>query len=315
MQKADGTRHIHPIGGTPQAVALDDNGNLWVPTATGTVVVGVDKPPGEPQPAPVVIESNSRGSLTTPVGPFPRPITYTPGKTHLHISYTALDYREPESSRFQYRLSGYDSEWVNAGTRREASYTHLPPGQYLFEVRSEPNAGNRHPATAALSIVLQPFSYQTTWFKLLMAAVAVGLIGMLYWLRVRQIHARQEHLEALVAHRTDELKQANDKLQQASVTDPLTGLKNRRYFMEMVEDDVAGMRRGVQDDLHGKDMLFLMLDLDNFKHVNDTHGHHAGDAVLSQLSALLTRTLRADDNVIRWGGEEFIVVARCADSK
>lgn len=315
IEKADGNRQIHPIGGTPQAAVLDGEGNLWVPTVDGMVVVDVDNPPADPKPAPVIIESISRGALTAPVGPFPRPITYAPGKTDLRISYTALDYREPESSRFQYRLSGYDSEWVSAGTRRDALYTHLPPGKYLFEVRSEQGAGNQPPPAATLSIVLPPFFYQATWFKLIIAAVAASLVYLAYWLRVYQIRARQIQLEALVANRTDELKQANDKLQQASVTDPLTGLKNRRYFMEMVEKDVAAMRRSAQDDAHSKDMIFFMLDLDDFKHVNDTYGHHAGDAVLSQLSALLTRIVRTYDNVIRWGGEEFIVVARCTDRK
>jgi diguanylate cyclase (GGDEF)-like protein len=310
---ADGVHQIHPVGGTPQAGVLDADGNLWVPTTDGMIVVDVNNPPPPVKPAPVVVESVSRGNDVIPVEASAPTMTLAPGKTDLHVAYAALDYRSPESVRFQYRLLGYDADWVNAGTRREAVYTHLPPGRYTFQVRAESTRGDRDPPMAALQIVLEPLFYQTHWFYLALALVALSLVYLAYWFRMRQLRARQAQLETLVAARTNELKQANDKLQQASFTDPLTGLKNRRYFMEIVERDVAAMRRHEQDTSHSRDMIFFMLDLDDFKHVNDTHGHHAGDAVLSQLSALLTRTVRAYDNVIRWGGEEFIVVARCAD--
>lgn len=104
-----------------------------------------------------------------------------------------------------------------------------------------------------------------------------------------------------------------------SVTDALTGLKNRRYVHQTIEMDVAAsvrrwraaMVKGlVMDDA---DLIFLMLDVDHFKTVNDVHGHAVGDQLLTQLGTVLRTTCRDSDVVSRWGGEEFLIVARFTD--
>lgn len=104
------------------------------------------------------------------------------------------------------------------------------------------------------------------------------------------------------------------KLKDLSLLDTLTGLRNRRFLMEFMEPESGRILRswGPESALQ-QSLTILMLDLDHFKQVNDTHGHAAGDAVLHQLSALLKDTLRRPDLVIRWGGEEFVLVARGAD--
>lgn len=104
------------------------------------------------------------------------------------------------------------------------------------------------------------------------------------------------------------------KLKDLSLLDTLTGLRNRRFLMEFMEPESERILRtwGPESALQ-QSLAILMLDLDHFKQVNDTHGHAAGDAVLQQLSALLKDTLRRHDLIIRWGGEEFVLVARGAD--
>lgn len=104
-----------------------------------------------------------------------------------------------------------------------------------------------------------------------------------------------------------------------SVTDTLTGLRNRRYLQQTIDVDVAASVRrwrsavvkGVAVD--DADLIFLMLDIDHFKAVNDAHGHAVGDQVLIQLGTVLRTTCRDSDVVIRWGGEEFLIVARFTD--
>jgi diguanylate cyclase (GGDEF)-like protein len=104
------------------------------------------------------------------------------------------------------------------------------------------------------------------------------------------------------------------KLKDLSLHDTLTGLRNRRFLTEFMAPESERILRswGPESPLQ-QSLAILMLDLDHFKQVNDTHGHAAGDAVLQQLSALLMDTLRRHDLIIRWGGEEFVLVARGAD--
>jgi diguanylate cyclase (GGDEF)-like protein len=120
------------------------------------------------------------------------------------------------------------------------------------------------------------------------------------------------------------LKRAYRKVEEMSLSDPLTGLRNRRYLASRIDGDLAqaGRQRLTNERTHGAiggantDIVFIMLDMDHFKAVNDEHGHAAGDAVLKQFSAILMQELRDADTVVRWGGEEFLIVAKqasCAD--
>lgn len=98
-------------------------------------------------------------------------------------------------------------------------------------------------------------------------------------------------------------KRVEAELREMATTDFLTGLANRRYFMARMEDELARLQR--LDNLH---VAVLMLDLDHFKHVNDSYGHAAGDAVLKHFAVLMQAELRKIDTVGRVGGEEFAIV-------
>lgn len=117
-------------------------------------------------------------------------------------------------------------------------------------------------------------------------------------------------LENKVAERTDELKQLNQSLAKLSRTDALTGLFNRRYLEECVDNELARCRS------EGLQMAIYMLDIDHFKRLNDTHGHAAGDACLRSVAQrLLGCTRPGQDVLVRWGGEEFCLVALVPDAR
>ena len=99
-----------------------------------------------------------------------------------------------------------------------------------------------------------------------------------------------------------ETKRLMESLRDSTLTDPMTGLNNRRFLEEYVETLVASVQR------KRSHAAILMLDLDYFKMVNDTYGHDAGDAVLKALSTVLKQSVRASDLVIRYGGEEFLII-------
>lgn len=121
-----------------------------------------------------------------------------------------------------------------------------------------------------------------------------------------QMHT-QELLQEQIKQHTTALFEANERLQHESIHDPLTGLYNRRYLEDTLQREV---RRAVRAE-HG--LSVIMVDLDHFKKFNDTFGHDAGDEVLRETAALLAKSVRAEDIVCRYGGEEFIIILPMAD--
>jgi len=153
---------------------------------------------------------------------------------------------------------------------------------------------------------------------------AYGAIALDNASAYRQVAATLKALSAAQAQLLEknlELEHAYKALEDVSLTDQLTGLRNRRFFLQHVDADVAMSlrryddplpRRGTnaRDAVPGKDLVFFMVDLDHFKEVNDRHGHGGGDAVLVQMQERLREVFRESDYLIRWGGEEFLVLAR-----
>jgi len=172
------------------------------------------------------------------------------------------------------------------------------------------------------------------WFGWeLRAPWLVALVGAgigLHRARERELRRETEYcrrLEAQVRQRTRdladrnaELQLANAKLHEASHTDALTGLRNRRYLFEQISGDIDLVQRQHDGGSRGSgldrnnDIVFLMVDLDRFKPVNDAHGHVAGDRMLLEVRDVLLGACRSSDVVIRWGGDEFLVIGREATS-
>jgi len=125
------------------------------------------------------------------------------------------------------------------------------------------------------------------WLVVVVFALAAVVVGLLY---------------RKVRHANAQLHAKNDELKQQSVRDPLTGLYNRRHFLEYMGVLPPATLEAAGDKVGA---LFL-LDVDHFKHINDTWGHAAGDTVLTTLSATLAEILRETDMIVRWGGEEFL---------
>ncbi|XHS80529.1 GGDEF domain-containing protein [Burkholderiaceae bacterium UC74_6] len=243
-----------------------------------------------------------------------------PQEHGFRIAFAALDYSEPSSSRYAYRLLGLDDHWTEVGSQaRSVSYVSLEPGQYRLQVRATNRAGQWSSHELDLPISSAPAWWQTFWARagFVLAALA-GLYGFVQ-LRTHVLNLRRAQLEAMVGERTAELQAMARALEEASLIDPLTGMRNRRFFTLNVEADVAqSLRRhagpapassstaGGED----ADLCFFLLDLDDFKRVNDAYGHAAGDAMLRQMRSRLSSVFRESDHLVRWGGEEFLVVAR-----
>ena len=126
--------------------------------------------------------------------------------------------------------------------------------------------------------------------------------------RTLQLSRREMALQALVDQRTAELR-------EASTTDPLTGLRNRRYLDSRVDSDLQLCLRHYSEPRHSNpddeaDLLVMLMDLDHFKRINDRHGHAAGDQELAEFARRLRTAFRESDVLVRWGGADFLALAR-----
>jgi diguanylate cyclase (GGDEF)-like protein len=237
----------------------------------------------------------------------------------ISVEFSALDYSAPQALHYEYRLDGYDADWIHAdATHRIATYTNLSPGNYTLEVRGTNRLGVWSSHELRLGIGVPSPWYATWWFRALLVALIVLAAYGVDRVRTAVLRRRQGELEALVGDRTLELSEANTKLRELSLSDPLTGLRNRRFLDQHIESDIVMAQRRYDDwredpsnePPRDTDIVFFLIDLDNFKTVNDRYGHHGGDALLLQMRERLQEVFRESDFVVRWGGDEFLTVAR-----
>jgi len=139
-----------------------------------------------------------------------------PHPRDLQIDYTSPTFTIPQKVRFRYRLSPYDRDWHEAGTRREAFYTDLPPGRYSFRVVACNSDGVWNEQGDALEFSIAPAYYQTNWFRVLCAVLALALVWAIYRIRVGQLrHNFALTLEARIAERTSIARDLHDTLLQS----------------------------------------------------------------------------------------------------
>lgn len=267
----------------------------------------------------------------------PKKLTFKKDYEQLFFSFAVSDYLAPDQNIFAYRLLGYQDEWVfNEGQIRSASFNSLPPGHYRLEVKAKNSYGVWSEPFLKIDIRLQPPWWLSGWayFSYLILILTIIWGSFELWRRYRRQHKLMlERLHYLVEHRTQELKNkneqlkslnnelqhANEKLEKVSMTDSLTGLGNRRMMYQYLEKDVGRVNRAyisLEADLlnlshiQKNDLQFYLIDIDDFKSINDRYGHTVGDKVLIQISQILTAVSREGDYVVRYGGEEFLLVMR-----
>jgi diguanylate cyclase (GGDEF)-like protein len=234
-----------------------------------------------------------------------RSLTLNQHERTFTLDVAALDLTAAARHQYRYRLDDLENDWTLAApSQRSVTYSRIPPGNYTLRVGVDTRDGRWSTRELRLPVMVIPAFYQTTVFRALAALAIVALIYLLYRFRIRRLRARQAALELLVAERTRELSVAYARIEQASLTDPLTQLRNRRYLEQTIDADLELAKRS------GDNLVVLLADLDHFKTVNDTYGHLAGDAVLIDLARLLRQSVRASDVVLRWGGEEFLILLR-----
>jgi signal transduction histidine kinase len=218
FDNSDGLRTLAVVGDYTPRVAKSGDGKLWFMSPDGISVVDPHHLPFNKLPPPVHIEKviadrkEYRENLLSDAPSNPR---LPPLLRELEIDYTALSLVAPEKIRFREKLEGWDHDWQDAGTRRQAFYGNLPPRNYRFRVMACNNSGVWNEAGTSLDFSIAPAYYQTWWFRALCVAAFLSLLWGLYQFRLRQL-ARQFNirLEERVNERTRIARDLHDTMLQ-----------------------------------------------------------------------------------------------------
>ncbi|MGD2085238.1 MAG: diguanylate cyclase [Candidatus Aminicenantes bacterium] len=231
------------------------------------------------------------------------------GNNNIAFEYIAVSNRKENPVFYRTRLIPLDDQWSEPTKQTHIKYLNLEPGLYTFQVTANNGGGETRWLESKNHVnvlILRPF-WLTWWFLLLVSLLVMLLAFFIIKIRLNTLHRQKQILEKQVQERTEELK-------YLSITDPLTDLKNRRYLEEKIKEDIGLIERHIYDNLKSEKVTktpilgVFILDIDHFKEVNDHYGHKAGDIVIVDIAKVLIDMLRHSDTIVRWGGEEFLII-------
>jgi len=255
--KADGMRNAECNGGYwPSGVRTRD-GRLWFPTQDGLAVVDPERVPLNAEAPPVTIESFTVEGWEVPVD---KPVEVDPERKSFEITYTALSFVHPGQIRFRYKLEGLDRDWIEAGTRRTAYYSHVPPGAYQFQVIAGNSDGVWSDQAATIPVVIQAAFYQTWWFATAALLAGVALAASVWQYRIARIERSQALQQAfsrkLLASQESERKRIAAELHD-SIGQRLVVVKNLALFFLREQGDMAKERFSSIDEIASEASLAI----------------------------------------------------------
>jgi len=232
----------------------------------------------------------------------------------ISFEYVGLNYAAPESTRYKYRLKGFDEEWIDAGKSRRATYTNLPSGSYQLEIIAG-NNDNVWSDPYLLTINMTPAPWNT-WWAYLLYAVLIALLLLAYsrFLNRKLLIEQQQksYLKQQIQEKTQEfqlknieLEQANQQLEDAATVDKVTGVKSRRYLdiyieqasqlLSQIHENILPVQRSLLPRLY-----LVMIKLNNIEQITNSQ--------LVNLTDLLLYSRNDDDLVIRWADDSFVII-------
>ena len=210
------------------------DGRIWFPSSKGIIMIDPNNVPSNPKPPVVSIERVRINGQE--YRPDQKPVLQ-PGPGNLEFDYSALDYQAPQKIQYRYQLVGYDSDWVNAGSRREAFYTNLKPGRYRFQVQACNADGVWNTIGTDFALELPREFNQTPAFRVTCLVAALGFGVYVWWVwHLRRRHAQLEQtralLESKVQERTSELR--NEIEERKRVEETLR--ESEEKFLQLAEN-------------------------------------------------------------------------------
>lgn len=300
FNERDGMASRQANGGVGPSVALDGRDRIWVATALGIATAESERLSAFAHNSfPVLIEGLQVLGESVPLN---SSILLAPDSKQLQFSYAGLGFVMPERIQYRTKLDGFDGDWVDRGTQNTAEYTNLAPGDYNFRVKATYSYKDWDEHEVSVAFTVLPFIWQRPGFWLLMGVILAASLWLLMRLRLKLLLARTQELARQVDEKTAELQRQVQAFEHQARVDSLTNLPNRRAFDEAL---TQAFIRAKRTELP---ITLVIIDIDYFKHVNDTWSHSVGDQVLKIVASLIRQEIRAVDYSARWGGEEFTVL-------
>jgi signal transduction histidine kinase/ligand-binding sensor domain-containing protein len=190
----------------------DTEGLLWFATRKGVAITNPNHQSEARVLPPVVIERFTVDDAEP--APSGTELSVAPGHTRFAFEYAGLSYTAPSRVRYRYILEGFDKQWTEAGSRRIAYYTNLPPRHYRFRVQAANSGGPWNEADAELAFYVRPPFYRKPWFLLLALALIATVVVLLYRLRLRRLRSQ---FDAVLAERNRMAREIHDTLAQSFV--------------------------------------------------------------------------------------------------
>jgi ligand-binding sensor domain-containing protein/signal transduction histidine kinase len=210
---ADGLRSRETAINSHPSAWRSRDGHLWFATPKGLVEVDPLHFPVNTVPPPVVLERFAVDDVDQPLM-VSNAVKIPAGHVHFQFDYAGLSFTAPQKVRYRYMLEGFDKGWTEAGTRRTAYYTAIPPGQYTFRVQAANNDGLWNTEGAGLTFELRPHFYQTVWFYALLLAAMAAMIVLLLRRRLRRA---ENEFRAVLGERNRIAREIHDTLAQGYV--------------------------------------------------------------------------------------------------
>lgn len=211
---ADGLRSAQMAANSHPSAWRSSDGNLWFATPKGLVEVEPAHFRLNTLPPPVVLERFAVDDREQPLHGNGPALKIPAGRVHFEFDYAGLSFVAPQKVRYRYMLQGFDQGWTEAGGRRAAYYTNIPPGRYDFVVEAANNDGVWNTAGAKFSFDLQRHFYQTIWFY---ALVLAALAGSILLLLRRRLRLAEREFRAVLGERSRIAREIHDTLAQGYV--------------------------------------------------------------------------------------------------
>ncbi|HEY4417785.1 MAG TPA: two-component regulator propeller domain-containing protein [Verrucomicrobiae bacterium] len=283
--RAEGMPAEECTGGFFPAGLKTKAGLLWFSTVKGVVVIDPRAQPAATLPPNPVLEEVLVDDVPEPRVSTSETLRITPGKHHVEFRYTGLSFDAPELIHFRYRLEGLDAGWLDAGLRRTAFYSFLPPGNYKFRIAARNNDGVWNEADSALEVIVQRHFWQTWWFIVLVGLGLMILVGGIVRLVVkRKLQRRLKHLEqerALERERTRIAQDLHDEMGAKLCRISFLSEHARRGELppQELKDQIASISDASREVLHSLDEIVWAVNPQNdtLEHVASYLGQYAQD--------------------------------------
>ena len=215
-------------------------------------------------------------------------------QTFFSFGFTALNYISSEKNQYAWKLEGFDKEWIDGGSRHMASYTNIDPGTYTFKVKASNNDGIWNEEGSELTVMITPPFWKTLGFKIASILLLLMSIGLIYYLRVRQIIVRNKLLQKLVDQRTNELNEKNEILQNQA--DELTAQRDQLHTSNAVKDKLFSI---ISHDIRSPfNSLNGFIELINMKY--DEYTDEKKKEMLGIISGSAKNVYTLLDNLLSW---------------